>query len=74
MACSTIPLEIASKHLTSSCCVALSCRQHGQIRAAIQDVPVDRFHPCPVCHLDCEYTLLGPGGTHKTMPFGDEVR
>jgi MoaA/NifB/PqqE/SkfB family radical SAM enzyme len=74
MACSTLLLEIASNHLTRCYYVAFYCRQHGEIRAAIHEVPVDRFHPCPVCHLDCEYTLLGRGGTHRTVPFWDEVR
>jgi len=67
MACSTLPPEIASDHLTRCYYVALCCSQHGEIRAAIQDVPVDRFHPCPVCHRDCEYTLLGRGGTHNAV-------
>jgi hypothetical protein len=65
MACSTLPLEIVSEQLTRCYYVALSCRQHGEIRAAIQDVPVDRFHPCPVCHRECEYTLLGRGGNPR---------
>jgi hypothetical protein len=74
MACSTLPLDVASNHLKPCYYLALRCRQHGEIRAAILDVPVDRFHPCPVCHRDCEYTLLGRGGTHRPIPFWDEVR
>jgi hypothetical protein len=74
MACSTLPLEIAGKPLTRCYYVALCCRQHGEIRAAIEHVPLDRFHPCPVCHTDCEYTLLGRGGTHRAVPFWDEGR
>ena len=56
--------EIASNHFTSCFYVALCCPQHGEIRAAMQEAPVDRFHPCPLCHLECEYALLGWGGTH----------
>jgi hypothetical protein len=51
MECSTLPLEIASNHLTSCYYVALCCPQHGEIRAAMREAPVDRFHPCPVCGL-----------------------
>ena len=51
MACPTLPLEIASNHLTSCYYVALGCPQHGEIRAEMQEAPADRFHPCPVCHL-----------------------
>ena len=74
MACSTLPLEIAGNHLTRCYYIALCCRQHGEIRAAIQHLPVDRFHPCPVCHGGCEYTLLGRGGTQRTIPFWGEIR
>jgi len=41
MACSTLTLEIAGDHLTSGCYVALCCPQHGEIRAAIEHVPLD---------------------------------
>jgi hypothetical protein len=27
-----------------------------------------------VYHQSCEYTLLGRGGTHRTIPFWDEMR
>jgi hypothetical protein len=74
MACPTLPLEIASNHLTSCYYVALGCPQHGEIRAEMQEAPADRFHPCPVCHLDCEYTLLGRGGTQRPVPFWDAIR
>ena len=74
MACSALLLEIASNHLTPCYYLALHCRQHGEIRAALQEIPVDRFHPCPVYHQSCEYTLLGRGGTHRTIPFWDEMR
>jgi len=74
MACSTLPLEITSNHLTRCYYVALCCPQHGETRTAIQEVPVDRFHPCPVCHRDCEYTHLARGGTRRTVPVWDKVR
>jgi len=48
--------------------------EHGEIRAAIAEIPNSRFHPCPVCQRSCQYILLGEGGTHRSLPFWDEIR
>src|SRR5215469_17356384 len=50
------------------------CREHGEIRTAIADIPIGRFHPCPLCNRRCDYKLLGEGGTQRSLPFWDKIR
>jgi hypothetical protein len=47
---------------------------HGEIRLAVEGAPSDELFPCPVCGSPCLFTLLGEGGTHRPLPFWDEIR
>jgi hypothetical protein len=74
MACPDLAIEILRNHLTHCYYVTVYCPHDGEVRAAISDVPVHRFLACPVCHEDCEYRVLGEGGTAQSLPFWDDVR
>jgi len=74
MATSALPLEILRNGLTPCYFLSLHCRECGDIRTAIPEVPSDRFHSCPRCHQACEYTLLGEGGTQRELPFWNRIQ
>ena len=74
MASSALPLEIVRNGLAPCYYLVLLCCEHGEIRTAMAEIPTGRFHPCPVCARNCEYKLLGEGGTHRSLPFWDEIR
>jgi len=72
MACTALAPELESHGLTRCWYVALYCREHGEIRTALEEEPARR-HPCPLCAALCDCTLLGGGGTNKPLPFHDVV-
>src|SRR5215469_11347331 len=41
------PVEILRNGLSPCYYLVLLCREHGEIRAAIADIPIGRFHPAP---------------------------
>jgi len=74
MSTSALPCEILRNGLTPCYYLMLLCREHGEIRTAIAEIPAGRFDPCPICARNCGYTLLGEGGTQRSLPFWDEIR
>jgi hypothetical protein len=50
MATSALPLEILRNGLTHCYYLSLPCRRCENVRAAVEEVPTDRFHLCPLCH------------------------
>ena len=74
MSTSALPFEILRNGLTPCYYLMLLCREHGEIRTAIADIPIGRFYPCPLCAGNCEYKLLGEGGTQRSLPFWEEMR
>jgi hypothetical protein len=74
MATSALPLTILRNGLTHCYYLSLHCRRCGNVRAAVEEVPSDRFHPCPLCHRDCVYAILGEGGTQRALPFWNQIR
>jgi hypothetical protein len=69
---SWVRLELRRHKLALCYYLALKCPQHGEMRAAVKRVP-DGSYRCPLCRVMCGWTLLGAGGTHKQLPFFDEL-
>jgi hypothetical protein len=40
---------------------------HSEIRLAVEEASSDEGFACPVCSSPCQYTLLGEGGTHRSL-------
>ena len=72
MGCPALRLELRRHRLIPCYYLALKCPQHGEMRAAVKRVPEVSYR-CPLCHALCGWTLLGTGGTHKQLPFWDEL-
>jgi len=72
MGCPALRLELRRHRLVLCYYLALKCPQHGEMRAAVKRVP-DGSYRCPRCRVMCGWTLLGAGGTHKQLPFWDEL-
>ncbi|HEY3128592.1 MAG TPA: hypothetical protein VGL91_03980 [Acidobacteriota bacterium] len=72
MDCPALRLELRRHRLTLCYYVAMKCPQHGEMRAAVKRVPKVSYR-CPLCYALCGWTLLGAGGTHKQLPFWDEL-
>jgi hypothetical protein len=72
MGCPALPLELRRHRLTLCFILALQCPQHGEMRAAVPRVPEVSYR-CPRCRSLCGWTLLGAGGTHRQLPFWDEL-
>src|SRR5437870_13660898 len=72
MACTALAPELESHGLTRCWYVALYCRQHGEIRTAIEEEPARR-HPCPLCATLCNCSVLGAGGTTRHLPCVDLI-
>jgi len=68
-----LPVEILRNGPTPCYYLMLLCREHGEIRTAIADIPSGCLHPLPLCNRNCEYKLLGEGGTHRSLPFWDAI-
>jgi hypothetical protein len=69
MASAALAREIKANHLRH--CYYLMIRE---IRVAVEEVPSDERFPCSACSSPSEYTLLGEGGTHRTLLFWDKIR
>jgi len=74
MSTSALPFEILRNGLTPCYYLMLLCREHGELRTAIADIPAGRFHPCPLCNRNCEYTLLGEGNASLAALLGRNAR
>src|SRR5262249_23467327 len=74
MACSALALEIARNNLTPCYYLSVRCRRCGELRVGLEEIPTERFHRCPLCNQVCEYTVLGEGGTVRSLPFWDRVQ
>jgi len=69
MACASLSLqELQRNGLSPSFYAALYCKQHGELRLALPDVPPS-FLPCPACKRDSLCIFLGEGGTKLRLPF-----
>ena len=73
MTCAALPLEIARNQLTHCFYVALRCRQHGEVRAALPAEPIGQRCRSPICNALSEYSYLGEGGTQRQLPFCREI-
>ena len=49
LSCAALSLELERHSLTLCYYVYLSCPNCGELRAAIEEIPTDRFLPCPSC-------------------------
>jgi len=74
MSTSALPFEILRNGLPLLLAGALVPRTRGEPRTAIAGIPTKRFHPCPLCARNCDYKLLGEGGTRRSLPFWDAIR
>jgi hypothetical protein len=74
MASAALALKIKANHLRLCYYLVIYGKCHGEIRLAVEEAPSDELFPCPVCGKPSSYTLLGEGGTHRSLPFWDEIR
>jgi hypothetical protein len=73
MSCAALSLELERHSLTLCYYVYLSCPNCGELRAAIEEIPTDRFLPCPSCRQKVEYKVLAEGGTARPLPFWERA-
>jgi hypothetical protein len=74
MASAALTLEVKANHLRHRYYLVIYGKCHGEIRLAVEGAPSDELFPCPVCGSPCLFTLLSEGGTHRPLPFWDEIR
>jgi len=50
------------------------CRQHGETCTVVKTASTVDVFSSLLCKKLCHFTLLGHGGTQRTLTFSDEIR